>query len=271
MTECFSLLRGQQVLRFAFTHLGNCLAALLVSVLSNSSARAWGAEGHQVIATLAEQQLTPAARKEVDRLLALEPGQTLASISTWADEHRNPQTAGWHYINFPRGTCTYEAPRDCPDGKCVVEAINRQVEVLTSNAPDEVRLTALKYLVHLVGDVHQPLHAGYKDDRGGNTYQLQAFMRGSNLHAVWDSGLIKSLNEDTETLARRLATKPVRAGSTWSASSAAQDSCQIVSTPGFYPERLVTTDYVAKYAPVMEDRLVEAGARLAQVLNRVGH
>jgi hypothetical protein len=195
----------------------------------------------------------------------------LVSISTWADEHRSPQTAAWHYLNFPRGTCTYEAARDCPDGKCVVEAINRQVEVLTSNAPDQARITALKYLVHLVGDVHQPLHAGYKDDRGGNTYQLQAFMRGSNLHAVWDTGLIKSLNEDTETMARRLATKVVKVCSIWSASAAAQDSCQIVSTPGFYPERLLTMDYVAKYTPVMEGLLVEAGARLAQVLNRVGH
>jgi hypothetical protein len=195
----------------------------------------------------------------------------LVSISTWADEHRSPQTAAWHYLNFPRGTCTYEAARDCPDGKCVVEAINRQVEVLTSNAPDEARITALKYLVHLVGDVHQPLHAGYKDDRGGNTYQLQAFMRGSNLHAVWDTGLIKSLNEDTETMARRLATKVVKVCSIWSASAAAQDSCQIVSTPGFYPERLLTMDYVAKYTPVMEGLLVDAGARLAQVLNRVGH
>ncbi len=245
------------------------LVAVLSGLAPSFSAHAWGAEGHQVIAILAEQQLTPAARKEVNRLLALEPGQTLVSISTWADEHRSPQTAAWHYVNFPRGTCTYEAARDCPDGKCVVEAINRQIEVLTSNAPDEGRLTALKYVVHLVGDVHQPLHAGYKDDRGGNTYQLQAFMRGSNLHAVWDSGLLRSLNEDTETLARRLATKPVKAGSPWSAAAAAQDSCRIVSTPGFYPERLVTMDYVAKYTPVMEDRLVEAGARLAQVLNHI--
>ncbi len=96
-------------------------------------------------------------------------------------------------------------------------------------------------------------------------------MRGSNLHAVWDSGLIKSLNEDTEALARRLATRPFKVGSTWSASAAAQDSCQIVATPGFYPERLVTMDYVAKYKPVLEDRLVEASKSLANVLNRLWH
>lgn len=73
--------------------------------------------------------------------------------------------------------------------------------MLGSAAPDEQRLNALKYLVHFVADVHQPLQAGYQDDCGGNQYQLQAFMRGSNLHAVWDSGLIKYLNEDADAMA----------------------------------------------------------------------
>jgi hypothetical protein len=124
-------------------------------------ALSWGAEGHQVIAKLAESQLTPKALSAVNRLLAMEPDATLASISTWADEHRNPATAPWHYVNFPRGDCTYAADRDCPEGKCVVGDINRQAEVLASNAPDEKKLLALKYVIHFVGDVHQPLHAGY--------------------------------------------------------------------------------------------------------------
>ena len=249
-----------KALRFlALTTVGTFLCCL---------AHAWGSEGHQVIALLAEQQLTPAARKDVDRLLVLEPGETLASVSTWADEHRNPQTAAWHYVNFPRGDCHYVAERDCPDGSCVVEALNRQIEVLESGASDEVRLKALKYVVHFVGDIHQPLHAGYKDDRGGNSYQLQAFMRGSNLHAVWDTGMIKYLGEDTEILTHRLATRPVKVSPDWTPASVAQESCQIVAKPGFYPERLVTTDYIERYTPVMENRLVQAGTRLAQLLNR---
>jgi hypothetical protein len=160
---------------------------LIAALCLPLQALSWGAEGHQVIAKLAESQLTPKAFSEVNRLLAMEPDATLASISTWADEHRNPATAPWHYVNFPRGDCTYVPERDCPDGKCVVGAINKQVVILRSNAPDDKKLLALKYVVHFVGDVHQPLHAGYGDDRGGNTYQLQAFMRGSNLHAVWDT------------------------------------------------------------------------------------
>ena len=93
----------------------------------------------------------------------------LASVSTWADEHRNPKTAPRHYVNFPRGNCSFEPERDCPEGQCVVRAIDEQVKVLKSGAEDELKLKALKYLVHFVGDVHQPLHAGYGDDRGATS------------------------------------------------------------------------------------------------------
>jgi hypothetical protein len=206
----------------------------------------------------------------VDRLLALEPGETLASISTWADEHRNPATASWHYINFPRGDCVYNDQRDCLDGRCVVVAIKLQLNVLASGATDEKKLAALKYLVHFVGDAHQPLHAGFQDDRGGNQYQLQAFMRGSNLHAVWDSGLIKNIGEDAQSMAVRLQALPFGASSrNFDPALAAQESCAIVSRSGFYPERLVDVPYIQRYTPVVESRLAIAGARLASALNAV--
>jgi hypothetical protein len=233
-------------------------------------ALSWGTEGHQVIAKLAEGQLTPKALEAVHQLLELEPGSTMASVSTWADDHRNPATAAWHYLNFPRGDCAYDAVRDCPDDKCVVGAIERQATVLASTAPDDTRLLALKYIIHFVGDVHQPLHAGYGDDRGGNSYQLQAFMRGSNLHAVWDSGLIKNLNEDADALAARLATTKV-ADATFDPVKVAEESCRIVDAPGFYPDRIVEVPYIVKYTPVMEQRLILAGARLAVLLNQSLH
>ncbi|PTT92483.1 endonuclease, partial [Pelomonas sp. HMWF004] len=137
-----------------------------------SLAHAWGAEGHRLIAELAQDQLTPAARAQVARILEQEPGATMASISTWADEVRSRETAAWHYVNPPEGSCSYEPARDCPGGDCVVEAINAQAAILKSKAPDAVRLSALKWVVHLVGDVHQPLHAGFKGDKGGNLYQV---------------------------------------------------------------------------------------------------
>ena len=263
-----SVLRG---LRSSMALLSNSHAYLalgLMACLVTSNAMAWGTDGHRVIALMAQSQLTPKARAEVERLLALEPGETLASVSTWADEHRNPTTGAWHYVNFPRDSCTYEAQRDCPDGKCVVGAINRQLDVLTSSAPDDKRLNALKYLVHFVGDVHQPLHAGYYDDKGGNKYQLQAFMRGSNLHALWDTGLIKNLNEEPQVLAARLLkTKSPSGISDFSPVRAAEESCRIVGSEGYYPSHKVGMDYIDKYTPLAEQRLSAAGQRLAGMLN----
>ncbi len=263
---------------------GNTLSLLLAGwlslmlVLLPTAVQAWGGQGHQVVANLAQAQLGAKAKREVERLLALEPGQTLASISTWADEHRSPATAAWHYVNFPKNSCSYSAERDCPDGQCVVAAIDRQRDILASTAADEVRLRALKYLVHLVADVHQPLHAGYGEDRGGNSYQLQAFMRGTNLHAFWDSGLIRALNQDTGVMTARLALSNAsparrqeleRAGGavTFNAAQAAEESCRIVGQPGFYPGRLVDPAYIQRFTPIMEQRLQMAGTRLAGLIN----
>lgn len=238
------------------------------------AAHAWGFDGHRTIALIAQTQLTPKARAEVDRLLSLEPGATLESISTWADEHKNRSTASWHYVNFPRGTCTYDARRDCPDGNCLVGAIQRQVVILGSNAPAEKRLQALKYVVHLVGDVHQPLHAGYADDKGGNRYQVQFAGRGTNLHAIWDSGLIKTLNESSGVLAARLSKERAKRGTGRTANEfapvqAAEESCRIVGREGFYPGRTVNRDYVEQYQTILEEQLVIAGTRLASALNQV--
>lgn len=245
------------------------LIGLALSAAMPTVALAWGSEGHQVIATLAERQLTPAAKKQIDRILSLEPGETLATISTWADEHRNPSTGHWHYINFPRGNCVYAPQRDCPDGRCVVEAIQKQQEILASEASDEQRLRALKYLVHFMGDIHQPLHAGYRDDKGGNTYQLQAFMRGSNLHALWDKGLIRNLDQDPETISDRLlANRPNVNAMGITVPQMAEESCRIVEMPDFYPVRKVGLEYVDKFTPVMEQRLTISGARLAAMLNQ---
>jgi hypothetical protein len=243
------------------------LVCLLIA-FTVAHAHAWGTQGHSVIANLAYAQLTVKAKTEVDRLLALEPGATLASISTWADETRNKTTAPWHYVNFPRDTCTYDATRDCPDGQCVVGAIDRQLAILASNAPDEKRLNALKYVVHFVADVHQPLHAGYADDRGGNKYQVQAFGRGTNLHALWDSGLIEHTGMDVAAMTAKLLAIPEAAGDV-DAARVAEDSCRVVGTAGFYPGRKVGADYVERFTPEMEKQLITAGARLAKVLNSV--
>jgi len=247
------------------------IAALLTALCLPLESFAWGVEGHRLIADLAEAQLTAEARAEVSRLLALEPGATLASISTWADENRSPSTASWHYVNLPRDSgCKYEAERDCPDGHCVVGAIERQARVLASSANDADKLKALKYVVHFVADVHQPLHAGYADDKGGNTYQVQAFGRGTNLHALWDSRLIEAWPGGAPALLAELKTMPSKTTGTAPARWA-EESCRVVATDGFYPSghKMIDTDYAKNAAPVLKERLSSAARRLAVLLNGV--
>lgn len=247
-----------------------CLLILLLA-LHVPAVFAWGNAGHRIVADLAWMQLTPQARVAASRLLALEPGATLASVSTWADDNRDDATRAWHFVNLPKDSCRYDAARDCPDGQCVIAAAERQLAVLgASGESDAQRLQALKYVVHLLADVHQPLHAGQFADRGGNRYQLQAFGEGTNLHALWDSGLLHRHRTSAAALAG--ASKAAAASATvvdLDLTRAAQESCRIVTTPGFYPPHTLPADYVERIAPVLEQRLVLAGARLAGWLNRV--
>ena len=248
------------------------LALIGLGSLCTATAQAWGVQGHQVVAAIAWQDLKPAAREQATRLLALEPGQTLVSVATWADEHRSPATAPWHYLNFPRGVCQFEAARDCQDGQCVVGAIERQRAILASSATDAERLWALKYLVHFVADVHQPLHAGYQDDRGGNTVQLRFLMRGSNLHALWDKGLIEQLALNDAALMGAVQAQALAPESLINvvptAIDIAEESCRIVAQPGFYPQGDPSPAYVLRMTPVLLQRLALAGRRLAALLNQ---
>lgn len=241
-----------------------------LGMLVVTTASAWGDAGHRVVAELAEAQLRPQVRAEVKRLLATETADTsLASLASWADDHRSPATAAWHYVNIPReAACHFDRQRDCGEGRCVVAAIERQARTLSTEASDDdERRKALKYLVHLVADVHQPLHAGHDDDRGGNKYQLRAFDRGTNLHALWDSGLIEAWPGGLQALHQAVASDTASAaGGTpeqW-----AEESCRLVATAGFYPSsRKVGEAYAQRAGPIVRSRLASAGRRLAQLLN----
>jgi hypothetical protein len=245
------------------------LALWFAVALYCGKAQAWGPLGHQTVAMAARVQLTPEALARLQELMDLEPGTTLADIAIWADEHRSPETAPWHYVNFPVGDCNYRPARDCPDGQCIVAALDAQLQILSSRAPPPARLQALKWVVHLVADLHQPLHAGMAEDRGGNRYQLQFLLRWSNLHALWDSGLIRHMGEDAPTLAAGLARQfwPSTPGGL-SARAAAEESCRIARQPGFYPPGAAGQQYISTYTPIVEQRLWLASVRLAALLNR---
>ena len=159
---------------------------LTIALLLPTPAMAWGKTGHRLIARLAEAQLTPQAQRQVQALLAGEDATDLASIASWADDLRkhDPQlgkrSASWHYVNLADHECNYEFARDCPGGNCLVEAIRQQTGILADTSkPHDERVQALKFVVHFVGDAHQPLHSGFAYDRGGNDFQVNFRGKGS--------------------------------------------------------------------------------------------
>lgn len=261
---------------------GTVLLALLLVV---PAAQAWGPLGHSIVAALAQQQLSPAAEAEVEHLLAADHTTQLADIASWPDEIQdNPaldglwqQTRRLHYINFRGGpTCDYVPPRDCSDGECVVDGLAHYVAILgDTSQSDAARLQALKFVVHFVGDIHQPLHAGYRDDLGGNKYQVQFEGKGSNLHRVWDSGMLETRGLDWQAYARKLeaegpvALPPPIAPLDNPYAQWAEESCRITAEPGFYPHgHKIDQAYVDAELPVAESQLRIAGRRLAAVLNQ---
>lgn len=170
------------------------LPLLAVLALIAPVALAWGPEGHAIIAEIAQRHLDPAAARQVRQLLALEGKTRLDQVSSWPDEIRkdHPETGPWHYVDIPLAAPGYDVRRDCPHGNCVVARLPRFVHVLADrSAAPRVRLEALKWVVHLVGDIHQPLHNEDHGDKGGNTVHLVYFGHPTNLHRMWDTNIIE--------------------------------------------------------------------------------
>jgi hypothetical protein len=243
-------------------------------------AHAWGGKGHRIVALLAEAELSPAARAEVARLLAGEAEPTLPGVANWADDLRDTdplrgrQTARWHFINFPPGKCQYAPPRDCPDGQCVIAGINRHFLALSDRKrPDAERREALKFLVHFVGDVHQPLHASDKPDKGGNEFQVSYRGEGWNLHSTWDTLILRERDLSADRYATLLrAQTPLPRDPTLRSQTPAMDwaleSCLLGTQGKLYPPKHVIDDvYLDGHRPLVEQQLRRAGSRLAAMLN----
>ena len=237
-------------------------------------ALAWGKAGHRVVANLATSLLTPEARSQVTDLLG--PNVTLAAIATWADEVRSsrPNTGPWHYVNLPRDATSYDPVRDCARG-CVVSAIERSRRLLQDPSKERtVREEALRWVVHFVADLHQPLHV-VADDRGGNDVLLRFMGRQTNLHRLWDGDLIDHTYPNAAALY-----KPVQAvlqTATWQVWAEGQPEDWGLETHRvaqeavylFPDSRVIDERCVEKALPVIHEQLAKAAVRLAGVLNRM--
>jgi nuclease S1 len=245
-----------------------------------ASAVAWGEEGHQIVAFIAASELTPKARAEVGSLIGNDVDNEMAAVSTWADEIRphNRQTAPWHYVDIPIGSAGYDAARDCPHDDCVVAQIERDEAIVGDHRfPRDTRAEALKFLIHFVGDLHQPLHVSDNHDRGGNEVHVELDGRRSNLHHIWDSDVVEALGDDPRAVASGLEAHitiadRVKWGDTppeqWANESFRVASNEIYAKlPGGSSVDLPPT-YAAAERAIVETQLEKAGVRLAAALNR---
>ena len=201
------------------------LAAAAV-ITAPGQASAWGREGHEVVAAIARGFLTPEAKAKLDALLASDPDPLtkpdLLSRSDWADFYRNShrETANWHYVDVEvagpdlRAAC-FDFPSagplasQGPAEDCVVDKVQEfATELAAPDTSPQERLLALKFLLHFVGDMHQPLHAADNQDRGGNCVLLSLEgPRTTNLHSYWDTNVVEALGPDSEQLAMQLSGK----------------------------------------------------------------
>lgn len=260
------------------------LAAAIFLLIAGTptGALAWGDEGHRIAAEIAEQYLEPETARQVRELLAIENATTLSQVSTWADEIRGQrrQTARWHYVNIPihppAGTpAAYDAARDCPSGDCVVAKIDELSAVLRDKTvPARQRLEALKFIVHLVADIHQPLDCADDGDRGGNDIRVTFLGQQTNLHALWDSGMLAVVGMgDERAYALRLVKSilPARLIQ-WRGGTAADWANESYGIArliygGSHEARALQLFYEEDFLPVVNVQLEKAGVRLAAMLN----
>lgn len=241
-------------------------------LLAPAPAFAWSRLGHRLIARLAADYLSNDARKELYRLL----GQSPEDASDWADSIRSVrrQTSPWHYINVPVTASVGDDWRQyCGDQGCLFTAIERFATMLGDRSRhDAERAEALRFLIHFIADLHQPLHVADRDDHGGNDLRVTWSGRDNNLHAVWDTRLIAStgLSEDEwfgrlRKTARAMDRKKVARSSilTWGAESHDMARDVAYAVP---PSLELEGEYASIALPQVEARLAKAGIRLAHLL-----
>lgn len=287
----------------------SCLVAAAILGLGASPAFAWGDRGHEVTALIAYRHLTPQARLKLDALLAADTdGLTapdFASRATWADKYRSQhrETAAWHFVDieidspdlksacfdFPALSASQPASQG-PAEDCVVNKIEEFAAELQSAAtPPAERQLALKFLIHFIGDLHQPLHAADHSDRGGNCIGLtgvddrHSAARTSNLHAYWDVTVVDAQGDSAGQIAARLdAGISAASMAEWTAGTARswametfavarRDAYALPSQPTCATGGAValSEEYRAAARNVAATQLQKAAIRMASMLNRL--
>lgn len=251
--------------------------AFLLALTVSTNLWAWGPQGHQIVAEIAQNRLTPKAQAECQKLLE---GKKLAAVSSWADEVKNgsqwSHTKSWHFVDIADGE-TYQESEHNHDGD-VITALTLNIKILKTSQNIAEKQDALRFIVHFVGDIHQPLHVGRPEDRGGNDIKVVFKGRNMNLHSLWDSGMITIQNMDYLAYTRYLEGQKFL--------SEAYDIPEIPFSliikedmgarseiynfrPAARGPIKLEEAYVLRNLAAMNERLLTGGKRLADVLNKI--
>ncbi|RYG22257.1 MAG: hypothetical protein EOO07_00335 [Chitinophagaceae bacterium] len=240
----------------------------------------WGYTGHRTIGLITENHLTPAAKSAIKELLG---DTSIAEACTWADDaRREPQfaaTASWHFLNLPLGL-TYNDFKKYVDTLNVEnvysELLNTEKILTNTNSTKQQKVHALKFLMHFVGDLHQPMHISRAEDKGGSTIQLNYQEKGTNLHSLWDTKMLEHEGLTYTQLAAKFDNISVNDVKRWQSDPAIQwiwESYQISSA--LYPEieqlnkKIIDDAYYQKHMPTVQKRMQQAAIRLAGLLNKI--
>lgn len=239
-----------------------------------ANAPEWGATGHRTVGEIAERHLSKKARKQINNILN---GQGLAMVSTYGDDIKSDKKYDkyytWHFVNFPFDT-KYEDSKKNKEGD-IVMGIQTCIDMLKNpNTPKNDKSFYLKFLIHLMGDLHQPLHVGRSEDRGGNDIKVLWHYDKSNLHRVWDSEMIESFNMSYTELAansKKLSTeqiKNIQKGSILDWTYESQALAKKVYASASTDEKLGYR-YSYDHFQTVRSQLQKSGIRLAKILNEI--
>jgi hypothetical protein len=252
--------------------------ALFLSIFISAALVSWGAKGHKAIASIAQKHISAEVSARVSALLN---SRTMPEIASWADEVKNEpeykNTAPWHYLDLPSGL-NYEQFKSAVLAQRepnVYSAIFKCEATLSNQAdPEKQRREALMFLIHLVGDAHQPMHVSRAQDKGGNLIQVRFDGQGTNLHSVWDTRLIDHEGLSDHQIAEEYDTATDRQIKQWQAGDPMVwlwESYQI--SDRLYKEAQADNnfgnDYYNSHIGIVHRRIDQAGIRLAGVLNRI--
>lgn len=249
---------------------------LLIAVVMALPAVAWGPKGHDTVAYIAECHLSKRSKRHVEEILG---GKSMVYVANWMDNASHTDdyayTKTWHYVNVDANEDSYAASRKEPKGDAVKAINDIAARLKSGELTAEQERVELMMLIHIVGDMHCPMHAGHKSDLGGNTIKVKFFGKQQKLHSIWDSEIVESAHRwsysEWQQQIDRVSPKEAKRIAQGTPNDWIEET--IVLAADIYEQSPaganLSYDYVHHYAPIIEEQLLKGGIRLAAILEEI--